>query len=314
MKKNLKVFTALTLALGLTVLAGCGSKSNVKENGDTTTKEEYTYKNNDYLVDINWLQDNLKNEDLILIDTRVEKDYNAGHIPGAINAVWQSFANMTGKSGDKGWGVLLDEKALSEKFSKLGIDKDKKVIVYANKDGWGEDGRLLWMFKRAGIDAKILNGGIDLWNSEKKEISKESVTPKQSNYVVEKLSDNMNITTDQLKENLDKVKIVDSRAKDEFNGAIKFGEAKGGHLPKAISLPFTEVYNGDGTIKNKTELEKIFKDAGLSKDDEIVTYCTAGIRSAHLALMLDLAGYKNVKNYDASFYEWAGDSSNSIEK
>jgi len=36
----------------------------------------------------------------------------------------------------------------------------------------------------------------------------------------------------------------------------------------------------------------------------IVTYCTSGIRSAHNALVLRMAGYENAKNYDASINEW----------
>ena len=85
-------------------------------------------------------------------------------------------------------------------------------------------------------------------------------------------------------------------------------------IPKSINIPFNEVYNEDGTIKSKADLEKLFKDAGINKDDEIVTYCTSGIRSGHMALILKSIGYDNVKNYDASYYEWAGDKTNPVEK
>ena len=315
MNKNIRKFTIIvsSLIISASLFAACGNKNKIKEN-NKTTKTEYKSEGNEYFTDIKWLEENIDNEKLVLLDARNNKDYDKGHIKGAINAPWQGFANMTGKSGDKGWGVLQDEKALSEKFSKLGIDKTKNVVVYGNKDGWGEDGRLVWMFKMAGIDAKMLNGGFDLWKAEKKETTNEIKEPKSTNYKVEKLNNDFTITTEELKSKADKVKIIDTRTKEEYEGATKFGEARGGHLPKAISLPFTEVYNGDGTIKTKEELEKIFKDAGLNKEDEIVTYCTAGIRSAHFALILKDNGYDKVKNYDASFYEWAGDSSNPLEK
>lgn len=315
MNKKLRKIMAVvaTVAVMSTVAVGCGEKK--VDQGKGTTKEEYKYTSNDYLTDIKWLEDNMSKDNVIILDARKEDDYKKEHIKGALNAPWQGFANMTGKSGDKNWGTLLPADKLAEKFGKLGINKDKTVVVYANKDAWGEDGRLVWMFKMAGINAKMLNGGFDLWTAQKKAVTTDVPTPKETKMELTSLKDDsLNITTEDLKAKLDKVKIVDARAEEEYKGATKFGEARGGHLPKAISLPFNKVYNTDGTIRDTKELEQIFKDAGLNKDDEIVTYCTKGIRSAHLALIMKMAGYNNVKNYDASFYDWAGDKSNPVEK
>lgn len=320
--KNKKILLLVSLlVITSSVAIGCSKDDKNQNNVSTsqeqtieTTKNDYTYDNNEYFTDINWLEKNLDNKDVIIIDSRSAKDYDKGHIPGAINVAWQSFCNMEGKGGDEGWGTLLTKEQLSKIYSDLGIDKNKKVVVYANKSGWGEDGRLAWMFKETGVNVRMLNGGMDLWESEGKEISKEKVDPKKSEFVVEEVKNDMNIDTKTLKDNLDKVKIIDTREKDEYDGATKYGEVRGGHIPGAINLPFNNVYNEDGTIKNKSELEKMFKDLGLNKDDEIVTYCTAGIRSGHMALILKSLGYDNVKNYDASYHEWAGDKSNPIEK
>lgn len=315
MNKKLRKIIAVvaTVAVMSTFAIGCGEKK--VEQGTGTTKEEYKYASNDYLTDIKWLEDNMSKDNVVVLDARKPDDYKKGHIKGAINAPWQGFANMTGKSGDKNWGTLLPSDKLAEKFGKLGINKDKTVVVYGNKDAWGEDGRLVWMFKMAGINAKMLNGGFDLWSDQKKEVVTDIPTPKETKMELTSLKDDsLNISTDQVKSKLDKAKIVDARAEDEFKGATKFGEARGGHLPKAISLPFNKVYNTDGTIRDNKELEQIFKDAGLNKEDEIITYCTKGIRSAHLALIMKMVGYNNVKNYDASFYDWAGDASNPLEK
>ena len=45
---------------------------------------------------------------------------------------------------------------------------------------------------------------------------------------------------------------------------------------------------------------------GIKKEDEIVTYCTVGIRSGFTAEILRMAGYTKTRNYNASFSEWAG--------
>jgi thiosulfate/3-mercaptopyruvate sulfurtransferase len=58
----------------------------------------------------------------------------------------------------------------------------------------------------------------------------------------------------------------------------------------------------------------MFSEAGLSPDKPIIAYCTKGIRSAFMTEVLRMLGYSQAKNYDASYYTWAGDSALSIEK
>lgn len=299
---NFKKFLAATCvvtAIGM-AFVGCSGKNSNAAKGTTESKGY----NNDYFVTANWLADNLENKNIVILDARSEKAYNKEHIPGAINVAWQSLANMKGKAGDKGWGVALNKEELSKKLEALGIDKNTEVITYANKDGWGEDGRLTWELKTAGINSKMLDGGFDIWSKEGRVTTKDVPVVVSKTLNIEQINSNTTVTTENLYENMSKYTIVDARAKDEYDGATKFGEAVGGHIKGAISLPFNEVYKEDGTIKSEKELNEIFKKAGLTKEQEIVTYCTAGIRSAHLALILNMLGY-NAKNYDASYYEWA---------
>lgn len=319
-KKIMSLFLASVLAVSMFV--GCSKQEDTSSSEETaqtettsaTTKDEYTFDNNEYFTSITWLKDNMESNDkLVIIDARADKDYNKGHIPGAINVIWQALANVEGKAGDKDWGTLQDAETLSKTLSSFGISNDSQVVVYAAKDGWGDDGRVVWCLKRAGIDARMLNGGINLWEAEGNEMSKDAVTPEATECTISEIKPDMNITTEDLKKEYDSLKIIDARAEDEYNGAVNFGEARGGHLPGAISIPFTELYNEDGTIKSNEEIEAIMTEAGINKDDAVVTYCTAGIRSAYMALVMTNAGYTNVRNYDASFYEWAADEANELE-
>jgi thiosulfate/3-mercaptopyruvate sulfurtransferase len=281
-------------------------KESTKKSADS--KEISKYVDDSYIVDADWLKQNLKNDNILILDAREEKQYNKGHILGAVSAPWPGFADMNGAPGDKNWGVLLDEEALSKKLAEIGVTKDKTIVAYTDVNGWGEDGRIVWMLRMAGLEnSKMLSGGINYWKANDYEISKEVVKPTSSDFKLDKINKDLTISTDELNKKLDEVKILDSRNKDEYDGATKFNEARGGHLPGAILLPFNTLLNEDGTFKSSDEMEKIFKDAGLEKDDEIVTYCTAGIRSAHLALVLRMMGYNYAKNYDASYYAWAGD-------
>jgi thiosulfate/3-mercaptopyruvate sulfurtransferase len=264
-------------------------------------------------VDAAWLKANLPK--VVVVDARPEKAFQGGHIPGAVSAPWQKFADMRGKPGDPGWGVLLPKDQLSAKIGALGIDGRKPVIVYAEPPGWGEDGRFAWMARVAGIpDVKILDGGFEAWKKSGGETSTDKAAASNQSYALSTLDDGLTATTDWIKTRIGRIKIVDSRTKKEFDGATDYKEARGGHLPGATLIAFEDMFKKDYTVKNIPELKQMFQAAGLKPEDEIVTYCTAGIRSAHMALMLRMAGFEKARNYDASFYEWAGMEQLPLEK
>lgn len=330
MKKFLRPMAILmTMALiSGTALVGCGS-NKAAENKENSTKieskeeakdkekeEEVSFADESYKIDAKWLNDNLNKEDVVVLDARGDKGYNSGHIPGSNYVTWQQFSNIEGTSSDEGWGVVLEPEKLSEKLSAVGVDKDKTVVVYCDtNNSWGDDGRIVWMLRMAGVEnAKMLDGGIKHWTEEGYETTKDASEIKTTDFKIDKFDESVTISTEELKDKLDKVVVLDSREKDEYDGATKYGEVRGGHIPGAINIPFNEMIDKDGTFKNPKDIQKILDEKGIKKEDEIVTYCTAGIRSAHLALTLKMMGYENVRNYDASFYAWAADESLELEK
>lgn len=316
-KKSL-VGLILMLIVALTV-SGCGTTSNQTQDNKANSTNQMSSttqtdeKRNGLLADVTWLKTNL--DKVIILDARTPADYKAGHIPGAINTPWQGFAALTGKPGDKDWGVLLPKEQLAQKIGALGINEDKNVVVYADPTGWGDDGRIIWMMRMAGLNkSRMLDGGWPAWKAAQGQTTIDVPTPKAVELKINALDENLTATTDWVKANLDKVKVVDARSKKEFDGAIDYGEKRGGHLPNAINIPFNSVFKDDGTVMNTQQLKDLFTKAGLKPDDEIVTYCTKGIRSAHLALILRMAGFEKTRNYDPSFYSWAGDPSLSVTK
>jgi thiosulfate/3-mercaptopyruvate sulfurtransferase len=248
-------------------------------------------------------------DNAILIDARGAKDYAAGHIPGAINVPWQSVADMNGRPGDPGWGVLLPPERLGPALGALGISHDSHVVVYsASPGGWGEDGRIAWSLRVAGLrNVKILDGGIEAWQATGGELSDEVVRLEPVEFDISGYDPTLSASKEEVAASLKSARIVDSRTPEEYAGAQKLGEARGGHLPGAVNIPWTSVFDGKGRLLDKGALAAKMKEAGISPDDEIIAYCTAGIRSAHLVLALREAGFARARNYDASFHEWAGD-------
>ncbi|MGI0011738.1 MAG: sulfurtransferase, partial [Nitrosopumilaceae archaeon] len=104
-----------------------------------------------------------------------------------------------------------------------------------------------------------------------------------------------------IKKNLDKIKLVDARTQEEFNGTV-IRAARSGHIPNAINVDWNHNIAEDGTMKVNNSLSELYQQ--ISKDDEIVTYCQGGYRAANSFLALKKLGFKNVKVYVGSWGEW----------
>lgn len=255
----------------------------------------------------------------VILDNRDPKAYAAGHIEGAISAPWQAFASVTkGAPGDKDWGTLLPAVDIAAALGKLGVDTTKPIVTYSDPTGWGEDGRVTWTLQSIGIEnVQMLDGGFPAWTAGGNKASK--VVPKLAATTVTPAADNLaaiNVTTDEVKAGIEAstAVILDIRTAKEFGGAADFGEKRGGHLPKAINIPFQENFKEDGTLKSNEDLMKLYMDAGIPMDATIYAYCTKGIRSAYTYEVLKMLGFKNARNWDASYYSWAGDSTLPVEK
>lgn len=289
---------ALFLAAVLTFsFVGCGTSAKTDEN-----KVAFEGK---YVVSADYVKENL--DDIIVVDARGEDEAKKGTVKGAIATTWQYLATCEdGSAGDANWGCILDTERLSERLGELGLSKDKEIVLFSNAEkGWGEDGRIAWELIAAGYEnVKIVNGGIKALKAADVEIVKGAATPEAVTVTVDAIDETHVINTDELKSIYDECKIVDVRDDKEYNGKTLYGEANGGHLPGAIHIRYTDLFDGDSTLKSKEEITKMFEDAGLSKDDHIVTYCTGGIRSAYMQLVLEMCGFENSENYDESFYRW----------
>lgn len=296
-----KLFAILMIVAAMFVITGCNNQKNA-------TSIEAGMK--DYYVDVAWLKENI--EDVTLIDARSDKEFKAGHIKGAINITWQALSNMAVKQGEKGWGVVLGKEALESKLASFGLNEDKTIIVYNDPKGLGEEGRVYWMLKIAGIeDVKMLNGGITQWTKNSGKTTTEETKITASDFKIDKYDNSRIATTDEVKAKLKSAVLLDTRSVEEFDGSTNHGENyKGekalGRIPGAISLPYSNLYKPDGTLKSIKDIVAIMDKLGVKKDDEIITYCTVGIRSGFTAEILRMCGYKNVKNYNGSFSEWAG--------
>ena len=100
------------------------------------------------------------------------------------------------------------------------------------------------------------------------------------------------------------IAIIDTRTNEEYNGATPFGSSRGGHIPGAVNIYWQEFFTNSGLLKSPKELEGMLHKANIRNDQEVVVYCTGGVRSAMSFFALRVLGYK-VRNYDGSWWDWS---------
>ncbi len=292
-----KLLIAMLTMLSLTIVA-CSGGTDLSGEGESVFTGEY-------IVDAQYVVDNIDN--ILLIDARGADAANGETVDGAIAIAWQYLSTAEdGAPGDANWGCILDVERLSARLSEQGIGMDDEIVLFASSQaGWGDDGRIAWELIAAGYDnVKMVDGGFAALKAAGLETTKGGATPTPVEVIVTEIDETHVINTDELVDNYDEYVIVDVRATDEYEGATLYGEAKGGHLPGAISIEFADLFQESGLLKSNAEIMQLFSDAGLNTDDAIVTYCTAGIRSAYMQLIMEMLGFENTQNYDESFYRW----------
>jgi thiosulfate/3-mercaptopyruvate sulfurtransferase len=244
--------------------------------------------------------------DVIFIDTRNYWKYVKGHIPGAFNLELYAFHWVdTSKQG-----ISAFAKQMQMLFRSIGLDPRKRVIFYQNDSGY-DAARGVWLLNYLGHEkASLLDGGLNLWKRKHLPIStRDPTVPKKPSEFVAKLDDSILATLDSLSKN-NSFQILDARNAGEYNGAFQRA-FKAGHIPSATNVEWKLALRKDGTLKDANQLRKRY--SSLVEDATIVTYCQSGYRAAHSWLALKLIGFKDVRNYLGSWYEWANREDASVE-
>ena len=260
------------------------------------------------LITVDELVGMMEKGDVVLVSARSAKDYDKVHIPGAVNLWHQDLY----KEGDIK-AILLSPEEIAEKLGSLGISADKTIVVYdSGKAKFA--GRIYWILKYMGAkDVRVLDGHMKMWRKGRQPVTKDATEVTAVKFVAAPV-DSIYASIDYVKSHMGNPDFVllDARSEDEYNG--KKGETKRkGHIPGAVRLDFEDILNEDGTLKSKEDLTKIFADAGVTPDKDVVIYCETSVRAGIVFLALDsILGYPKVRVYDGALYEWSADPDNEV--
>ncbi|MEV1154008.1 sulfurtransferase [Micromonospora chokoriensis] len=259
------------------------------------------------LVSAEWAEKNLDAPGVVFVE--VDEDtsaYETGHIAGAIKIDWKTDLQ------DQVRRDFVNKSQFEALLSERGISNDDTVILYGGNNNWFA-AYAYWYFKLYGHgDVKLLDGGRKKWELDARPLVTDSVTRPATQYVASEPDTSIRAFRDEVVAAIGTKNLVDVRSPDEFAGRLlapahlpQEQAQRAGHIPTAISVPWSKAANEDGTFRSDDELRKIYGEAGLDDGKETIAYCRIGERSSHTWFVLqELLGHRNVKNYDGSWTEY----------
>lgn len=250
---------------------------------------------------------------VILFDVRDEADYRAGHIAGAVN-VPQVFYHLCRSTPD---GIADMHATFRRIFADAGMTNDTLAIFYEDylQTRYGGSCRGFWLLNYLGhTKTGILYAGLISWTNEGNRLVTEPTTIRPGHFSIDP-QPHLIATKDDVLAAIGNKRVIllDNRDKEEWLGlssspyGVDFVPRKG-RIPGAQWIEWYEFMDLTKPIppfKQPEEVRQLCAAQGLYPDDDIIIYCFKGSRASNTYIALKKAGFKKVRNYFASWNEWA---------
>lgn len=271
-------------------------------------------------ISTDWLADHIDEEDLMILDVQPNvHDYIMGHLPGAI------YLNegLLRSAQDRLPSMYVQPEALQPVLSRAGIDPNKPVVVYSAAGryskctaGFGdglEQTMMAYSLIRFGHNnVYILDGGLEKWKGEGRELTKAFPSWKPSDFEV-RVRKEYFIEYEEFKRLLDQKDVIlfDARPFEVYKeGGLWI---KNGHIPGANSLPWRTLMTKDNArlMKSDEELQELVGKFDITPEKNLIIYCGTGREATNEFLFFKFyLGHERVRIYEGSFTEWSSHPEN----
>jgi len=259
------------------------------------------------LVSAEWAEKNLGAAGTVFVE--VDEDtsaYDVAHIPGAVKLDWRTDLQ------DPVRRDFINQQQFEALLSERGIGNDDLVILYGGNNNWFA-AYAYWYFKLYGHrNVRLLDGGRKKWELDNRPLVADPVSRPRTTYTAQSQDRSIRAFRDEVVAAIGSKNLVDVRSPDEYAGRLlapahlpQEQAQRAGHIPTAISVPWSKAANEDGTFKSDDDLGELYGAAGLDGSKPTIAYCRIGERSSHTWFVLrELLGHSDVKNYDGSWTEY----------
>ncbi|MEY4160538.1 MAG: hypothetical protein RLZZ136_1159 [Pseudomonadota bacterium] len=271
----------------------------------------------DSLVTAEWLAAEMGASDLRIVDATkhlpdtgrdARAEYEAAHIPGAVFMNLEELVDPAAPIEN----TLPSAEKFASRMQALGLGDGSRIVLYDNS-AIKSSARAWFMLRMFGAqNVALLDGGMTKWQADGRPIASGSESLRCRHYTVwqddaalrckNAIMANIHSQTEQ---------VIDARGAPRFSGAEQESRPgiASGHIPGACNVPFGQMFNTDGTWKDRDSLAQAFIAAGVNLDRPIITTCGSGVTACCLTFGLHLIGKDDVALYDGSWTEWGADPS-----
>ena len=271
-------------------------------------------------VSASWLEDHLGDPEVAVIDVRagfrpqppgpsdffsMRTEYDETHIPGA------HYLHMVDDLSDPAGPfpfAALAATDVHDLLGAMGVSNDQTLVLY-----WANmhvvTHRCWWSLRQAGANnVRLLDGTYDHWVQGGRPVTDAIPENSPCAFVATEIPEWI-VDKEVVAAAVDDptVGLVNALSHEQFEGdGQHYGRP--GRIPGSVSVPAMSVIDpSTGALRERSELETVFRNAGADGFERLITYCGGGIAASTTFLALDVLGYDNVSLYDGSLLEWSKD-------
>lgn len=261
------------------------------------------------------LAEHLQDPEWVVVDARfslVDADsglrhYRQSHLQGAVYAHLNQDLSGPILPDRTSRHPLPEVEQAAAVFGRLGIGPTTQVVTYDDVGGALAAVRVWWMLRWLGHPAvAVLDGG---WQRARTEglprTSGDETRPER--VFTARVRPELAVSSNEVERlRLDPAyRLGDARAPERYRGEKEPIDPVAGHIPGAISTPYTDNLSAQGLFLPAEVLRQRYAAllAGAPAWNAVF-YCGSGVTSAHNILAMQHAGLGEARLYAGSWSEW----------